>query len=405
MTYRECLQFLFSQLPMYQRIGQAAYKADLKSTINLCNLIGNPQEKFKSVHIAGTNGKGSVSHMLAAIFQESGYTTGLYTSPHLKDFRERVKINGEMIPEQFILDFVGKYKEDVLSIRPSFFEWTVALAFQYFKEKEVDIAILETGMGGRLDSTNVVIPEISIITNIGFDHMRFLGSTRAEIAYEKAGIIKPGIPVVVGESNEGTDPVFVSVASERKSELVFADQAQIDVPDADLKGPYQRKNIKTVMCAMEALIDKGWKLDYSRSLSALTRVKSLTGLRGRWEWLSREPAILLDMAHNVDAIALVMDEIVKLRYPGLHIVWGMVSDKNIDDILKILPEEAQYYFCKPDIPRGLDVHQLHKSAKSHNLKGSEYMSVVEAFHAAKQNAKSEDLIFVGGSSFVVAEVV
>lgn len=405
-TYQECLDWLFQQLPMYQRVGQAAYKADLNNTLRLMELLDHPERQFKSVHIAGTNGKGSVSHMLAAIFQMAGYKTGLYTSPHLKDFRERIRINGEVIPESKVVAFVEKHQKDFTDIGLSFFEMTVGMAFQYFTDEKVDIAILETGMGGRLDSTNVVTPELSVITNISLDHTQFLGDTKVKIAVEKAGIIKEGVPVVIGERNPETNEVFERIAKERNSEITFAQEV---VPwravDAlDLKGRYQEKNIRTVMAAVKKLAEQGYSLDHHLE-EALQNAKKLTGLRGRWEQLGRNPTIICDTGHNEAGVSMILDQLKTESYRQLHIVWGMVGDKDITTILRMLPKHAIYYFCTPDIPRGKDAEELGREAVRFGLSGKSYSSVDEAFEAAKAHTLADDLIFVGGSTFVVAEVI
>ena len=405
MTYKECLEYLFSQLPIYQRIGQAAYKADLNNTIELLKRLGNPERKFRSIHIAGTNAKGSVSHMLASILQESGMKTGLYTSPHMKDFRERIKVNGEMIAEKEVVEFVEKHRCLVEDIRPSFFEWSVALAFDYFARMELDIVVLETGMGGRLDSTNVVLPELSIITNIGFDHMTFLGNTLEAIAGEKAGIIKKGVPVVVGEYKTETRRVFEEKAAALGAPIYFAQDAWMEPFDCDLKGPYQKINQQTVLHAVGVLRSKGFKIDELALARGLSHVTANTGLRGRWEWIGQEPDILLDMAHNKDGVSFIMKEIIRLEFKKLHIVWGMVSDKDIDEILKLLPTSARYYYCRPDIPRGLDAEVLAEKGNAMHLKGEAWSNVREALQAAKSAAGMGDLIFVGGSTFVVAEAL
>lgn len=406
MTYGECLDWLFDQLPMYQRVGGAAYKADLENTHRLMDILGHPEKKFKSVHVAGTNGKGSVSHMLAATFQKAGYKTGLYTSPHLKDFRERIRINGEMIPEENVIQFVEQHKDHFTAIGLSFFEMTVGMAFQYFAEEKVDIAILEVGMGGRLDSTNVVIPELSVITNISLDHTQYLGNTRALIAAEKGGIIKDTVPVVIGERDEESAPVFIQIAGERNAPITFAEDVipWRAVDALDLKGIYQEKNIRTVLAAADQLEKKGYRLKPVLE-TALQNTKKLTGLRGRWEQIGSKPTIICDTAHNAAGVSLVLDQLKKESYRQLHIVWGMVGDKDITTILRMLPKSAIYYFCKPDIPRGKDAEELGREAVRFGLSGKSYPSVQKALEAARANTLSDDFIFVGGSTFVVAEVV
>lgn len=405
MTYQECLDWLFAQLPMYQRIGKAAYKADLRQTLELMEVLGHPEDKFKSVHIAGTNGKGSVAHMLAAIFQQAGYKTGLYTSPHLKDFRERVRINGQMISEEAVLQFVEANMGHFEKIGLSFFEMTVGLAFDYFAKQQVDIAIVEVGMGGRLDSTNVITPELSVITNISLDHTQYLGHTEALIAREKAGIIKPGVPVVIGEKHKDTLPVFREVAEERGAPLILAEEeiSLREIRTVDLKGLYQEKNMRTALAAVHALEKLGYQ--FNDIDEALAHVKSLTGLRGRWEILGDRPKIIADTAHNLAGIEIVLDQLKRESYRQLHIVFGSVSDKNLSEILRMLPKAAIYYFCKPDLPRGKDAEELKSEALRFGLSGKTYPSVKAALDAAIKNTLADDLIYVGGSNFVVAEVL
>lgn len=406
MNYKECLDWLFTQLPMYQRVGGQAYKADLSNTIQLMNILDNPEKKFKSVHVAGTNGKGSTSHMLAAIFQKAGYKTGLYTSPHLKDFRERIRINGEMIPEQEVIDFVQNHKQRFENIGLSFFEMTVGLAFEYFANQKVDIAIVEVGMGGRLDSTNVVIPELSIITNISLDHTQFLGNTITAIAKEKGGIIKPNVPVVIGEHNEEYDSVFRDMAEAANSEIHFAEDLipTREIDDLDLKGIYQRKNVRTVLAAVEILEKKGYTLSENLS-SALNTASKLTGLRGRWETLSENPKIVCDTGHNEAGVKLIVEQLKNETFQNLHMVWGMVGDKDSSSVLELLPKDATYYWCKPEIPRGKEAELLQQEGHSKGLNGDIYTSVNKALQAAKKAASADDLIFVGGSTFVVADAL
>lgn len=405
MTYQQTLDYLFSQLPMFQRIGASAYKVDLSNTIELCNLLGNPQHHFKSVHIAGTNGKGSTSHMLASILQEAGYKVGLYTSPHLIDFRERIKINGEMISEQEVVDFVTKYKKDFEKINLSFFEWTVGLAFDYFSNQKVDIAVVETGLGGRLDSTNVIIPEISIITNIGKDHMQFLGDTLEKIALEKAGIIKKNVPIIIGETQPEIKHVFVSKAKELGSAIYFADQIIQQGLESDLKGSYQKKNIKTVLASVHELKKLEFAISDEQIKSGLLHVMRNTGLMGRWQTLGLDPKIICDTGHNEAGIREVVSQLESLTYNKLHFVLGAVNDKEIDSVLELLPKNAMYYFCQAKIPRALDVNELKNKAKSYRLNGNAYSSVKNAYEEAKKTADKDDLIFIGGSTFVVAEVL
>lgn len=411
---------------MFSRSGAKAYKADLKNTLALCNFLGNPQNKIKTIHIAGTNGKGSVSHILAAIFQENGYKTGLYTSPHLKDFRERIKINGVMITESFIIDFVEETKAISEEIKPSFFELTFVMALDYFAKEKVDIAVIETGLGGRLDSTNVITPLLSIITNISFDHKDILGDTLAKIAFEKAGIIKPGIPVVIGESIPETKIVFKNKAKETNSLLQFAedkygiafseyDLKHLDIEvlkkktqeknnyRLDLNGLYQQKNILTVLAAVE-LLKNNFSLKEAKIKEALSHVKKLTGLHGRWEVIHENPIVVLDVAHNEDGIRQLMKQLHQSKYKNLHIVFGMVKDKDPEKVLNQLPTTATYYFTKASIPRALPENELTGIAKQYGLTGRSYLTVPNALKTALINASEEDMIVVCGSVFVVAEV-
>ncbi|MDB4534609.1 bifunctional folylpolyglutamate synthase/dihydrofolate synthase [Vicingaceae bacterium] len=405
MTYQETLDYLFTQLPMYQRVGQAAYKVDLSNTHRLMQFLDNPEKKFKSVHVAGTNGKGSTSHMLASVLQEAGYKVGLYTSPHLKDFRERVRINGEMISENEVISFVEKYKTQFESINLSFFEWTVGLAFDYFVNQEVDIAIVETGLGGRLDSTNVVLPEVGVITNIGIDHTQFLGDTLEKIAVEKAGIIKHNIPIVIGESQKETKNLFIEKANDFNAPITFADANYSELFETDLKGIYQLKNVKTSITAIKVLKDKGWKISDDNIKIGLLSVVKNTNLIGRWQQLGLEPLIVCDTGHNEQGIQQIVKQLDELKFEKLHIVFGAVNDKSIDKVLDLLPKNAMYYFCQADIPRALDVAELFDLASLKGLRGLNCNSVIEAFNKAKEHAQKDDVIFVGGSTFVVAEVV
>lgn len=433
MNYQQTVDYLYTQLPLFTRVGASAYKADLSNTFVLCNLLDNPQHQFKSVHVGGTNGKGSTSHMLAAILQVAGYKTGLYTSPHLKDFRERIRINGQMISEQNVIDFVAKHQTDFETIEPSFFEMTVALAFDVFAKEQVDIAIVEVGLGGRLDSTNIINPLLSVITNIGWDHMNLLGDTLQLIASEKAGIIKPNTPVVIGEYQPEVAPVFIDKAAREKAVLRFASESELKVESKklkagsldllevdvttrklplktlhlqlDLTGTYQLKNLKTVLCAVDELRKQGFIITDEHITTALAQVKTLTGLHGRWEVLSRDPLTICDTGHNPEGISEVIKNIADVGYRQLHFVIGMVNDKDIGKILTMLPKGALYYFCKPDIPRGLAAESLKYQADSVGLLGGAYPSVKDALKAAQINAGKTDLVFVGGSTFVVAEVV
>ena len=390
---------------MYQRVGQSAYKADLNATINLANYLNNPEKSFKSVHVAGTNGKGSTSHMLASVFQEAGYKTGLYTSPHLKDFRERIKINGKMIPKKYVSEFVEMHRPFFENNQLSFFEMTVGLAFDYFRREKVDIAIIEVGMGGRLDSTNIITPEVSVITNIGLDHTQFLGNTLEKVASEKGGIVKEGIPVVIGETLLETKQVFQQIASERYAPITFAEIIDSSDYTSDLKGFYQGRNIKTVLATLRTLQENGWNISEENIKNGLLNTIKNTGLMGRWQVLSESPKVICDTAHNKDGLQLIMEQLAAENYENLHIVLGVVNDKDLGTVLPLFPKNATYYFCKPHIPRGLDASLLLSQARGFGLVGEEYISVKNAYLAALDIASEKDLIFVGGSTFVVAEVL
>ncbi len=405
MNYKETLDWLFNQLPMYQSKGKTAYKADLKNSINLDAHLGNPSTKFKAVHVAGTNGKGSTSHMLASVLQESGYKVGLYTSPHLKDYRERIRINGKLISKQFVMGFMKKHKAFFEANSLSFFEMTVGLAFDYFSKKKVDIAIIEVGLGGRLDSTNIITPQLSVITNIGFDHMQFLGNTLGKIATEKAGIIKENIPVVIGETQSETKEVFKKVALANKSKIYFAHDQVVENLDSDLKGNYQGNNIKTVVKAVKILNNLGYEITSSHLKTGLKKVVNNTGLRGRWQLLQQKPKIICDVAHNKEGLLYVVSQLQSQTYNKLHIVYGTVSDKDMEKIVTILPKDAIYYLCKPNIKRGMEVGVLQTIFKDQHLNSEIYSSVFEALYNAKKEATPDDLIFVGGSTFVVAEIL
>ncbi|HBK84156.1 MAG TPA: tetrahydrofolate synthase [Flavobacterium sp.] len=403
MNYKETTEWLFSQLPMYQTQGAIAYKEDLTNTIALVNHLQNPENKIKTIHVAGTNGKGSTSSLLASIFQEAGYKVGLYTSPHLKDFRERIKINGIQISEDYVVHFIAQNKPFFEQNKLSFFEMTVGLAFQYFADENVDIAIIEVGMGGRLDSTNVITPLVSVITNIGFDHTQFLGNTLELIATEKAGIIKKNVPVVIGEYNSLTKPVFVSKAHKMNSSIYFAQDNKIESLPCGLHGDYQQQNIKTVLQTI-TLVKNQFQITPTHIKNGLLHVVKNTGLFGRWQQLSTNPLIVCDTAHNAHGLQIVMNQIKKHSFNQLHFVIGVVNDKDLDSILPLLPKKAKYYFCKPNVPRGLEAHILKDFAFKYKLKGEVYNSVSDAFDYAKLTAASDDFIFIGGSTFVVAEI-
>ncbi len=405
-TYGEILDWMFNQLPMYQKQGATAFRKNLDNTLLLSEYLNHPEDKIKTIHIAGTNGKGSTSSMLASILQEAGYKVGLYTSPHLKDFRERIKINGEEIPEAFVYDFMLKYKSFFESHNLSFFEMTVGLAFDYFVKQNIDIAVIETGMGGRLDSTNIITPLVSVITNIGLDHTQFLGNTIGEIASEKAGIIKFNIPVVIGEYNTITRELFERKAAENQSEIYFASDVITETPMSDLTGIYQEKNKKTVLQTIKVLQQQNlFKISDKHITKGLLRVVENTGLLGRWQILQENPKVICDTAHNKHGLEIVLEQLQKESFEKLHIVLGVVSDKDLDLILPLFPKKAIYYFCKPNVLRGMDAEILQQKALTYNLIGQTYNSVYNAFEKAKTNASKQDLIYVGGSTFVVAEVI
>lgn len=405
MTYEEVLAYLYAQLPMFHRIGPAAYKPDLSSTIALCEIVGNPQQRIKTVHVAGTNGKGSTSHLIASCLQEAGYKTGLCTSPHLKDFRERIKINNRMITREAVVEFVSSFKNKWEHLSPSFFEVTIAMSFWYFEREKIDIAVIETGLGGRLDSTNVIQPELAVITNIGWDHMNLLGDTLEKIALEKAGIIKKNIPVILGEMKPNVRSVISEKANAFHAEIISADLKQPEPPESALKGYYQNQNRRTAFAAVQKLSTMGWTISPENIKNGFLNVIENTGLMGRWQVLGTSPLIVADVAHNVDGISMVMEQLRDQTYDELHFVIGMVNDKDISNVLALLPREAHYYFCKADIPRGLDAQLLQEAALQQGLKGQVYSSVKNAFTAAKAKAKTADMVFVGGSVFTVAEVL
>lgn len=405
MTYQETVNWMFKQLPIYQNQGKIAYKGDLTNTILLAQHLNNPHHYFKSIHVAGTNGKGSTSHMLASIFQEAGYKVGLYTSPHLKDFRERIKINGEVVSKQFVVGFIKRNQSFFESHSLSFFEMTVGMTYDYFCRKKVDIAIIEVGLGGRLDSTNIITPLVSVITNIGMDHMQLLGNSLREIAFEKAGIIKPNVPVVIGETQTETKPVFEEVAKRNHTSLSFADNEVDEIYESDLKGVYQLHNIKTVLQTLKHIPKKDFKISLNSLKSGLINVKKNTGLRGRWEVLQNQPKVICDVAHNREGLQYVMTQLGSERYENLHIVFGVVNDKDLRSILPLMPKQASYYFCRPNIERALDANQLKKYFEDFGFEGRVYCSVKEAYGTALKNALANDLIYVGGSTFVVAEVL
>jgi len=427
MNYQHALDYLFTQLPMFSKLGSKAYKADLSNTILLCNKLHNPQLQFPTVHIAGTNGKGSVSHTLAAILQTAGYKTGLYTSPHLKDFRERIKVNGVMCSKDFVVQFTNTMNNFIEQHHPSFFEITVAMAFEYFAQEKVDIAIIETGLGGRLDSTNIITPQLSVITNISLDHIQILGETLEQIAYEKAGIIKQNTPVVIGETMPETKNVFEQKANAVNAPIVFAEQENrvinffynhellaIEIENnfnkqrtkynLDLTGIYQTKNIITVLSAVHQLQKIGWKINEEHLHQALQNVKKVTGLQGRWQLLQSNPTIIADVAHNEAGIKQVLHQLKNISYKHLHIVIGMVKDKDVNKVLDLLPQQATYYFTQAQIPRALPVQELQKLANTKNLMGNNFENVNRAIDAATNSAQKNDLILVIGSVFLIGEI-
>ena len=425
-TYEETLDFLYTNLPMLQRVGASALKLDLSNTLALCEALGNPHLNFKSIHVAGTNGKGSTSHMLASILQSAGYKTGLYTSPHLKSFTERIRIDGREISKADVIDFVNRIRPSIDKLSPSFFEITVAMAFDYFANEKVDIAVIEVGLGGRLDSTNVILPELSIITNIGWDHMDILGDTLEKIAFEKAGIIKPGVPVIVSETQGDIEHVFRNKASAENSPIYFASDTfsaslhsengnvSFDVFERGqlvlqrlalpLQGVYQQKNIVGVFQAVSLLRARGWKISADQVRSGLENVVRQTGLKGRWQILSKAPLVVCDTGHNIDGIKAVLHQIRMQSFQKLLFVFGMVKGKDISSILRMLPKDAYYFFCEAKIPRALGASALFEQAREHELKGEIVADVNDAIHKARTKASQEDLIFIGGSTYIVAEI-
>ena len=442
MTYQETLDYLFNSLPMYHRIGSAAYKADISNTVQLMNHLGNPENKFRSIHVAGTNGKGSVSHMLCSILMQAGYKVGLYTSPHLVDFRERIRINGQMIPRQRVTDFVEQHRPFMQSLQLSFFEMTVGLAFDYFAQEQVDVAVVEVGMGGRLDSTNVIRPDLCVITNIGYDHTQFLGDTLAKIAGEKAGIIKSGVPVVIGESHPDTKPVFEAKAAEMGATIFFADDkytivetklpADNGLDDYDpnlqftvnvvgstpqllgqnqflspLSGSYQLHNIATLFQALEVLLKVGYQINADHVREGIARVVADTGLHGRWEVLGRLPLTICETAHNADGVDAMLHKLAEVPYRHLHLIYGCVNDKDYRKILRMLPHyQTTYYYTQPSVPRGLPVEELAAAAKQEGMQGASFCTVDLAIDAARQAADPHnDLVLVTGSIFLVADAL
>jgi len=429
MNYRETIDYMYKQLPMFHREGKLAYKANLDNIIQLAAVLNNPEKNFKSIHVAGTNGKGSVCHMLASVLQHAGYKTGLFTSPHLLDFRERIKINGEMVSEDYVTSFIEKHRKFIEKINPSFFELTTIMAFKYFAENNIDVAVIETGLGGRLDSTNIINPEVSVITNISFDHTDILGNTLAEIAGEKAGIIKQNVPVVIGESHSKTRNVFINKASFNHSQIIFADEnysSEIllnNLPEKqiirvtktgfgfsrsyelDLLGHYQQKNLLTLLATIDILGDSGLKIKDKVIESGLRNITGTTGLMGRWQILGHKPLIIADTGHNEEGLKATSQQLGQMKYKNLHIVFGMVKDKDVKKVLFFLPGNAVYYFTKANIPRALNEIDLLNEAQKMGLKGSTYTSVEDAIKEAMGRATSDDCIYIGGSTFIVGEAL
>lgn len=403
--YTDTIDWMFSQLPMYQNQGKTAYKEDLSNTLLLAKYLKNPEAKFKSIHVAGTNGKGSTSHMIASILQEASYKVGLYTSPHLKDFRERIKINGKPVSKQFVIQFIENNKSFFEENSLSFFEMTVGMAFDYFAKQNVDIAIIEVGLGGRLDSTNIITPEISVITNIGLDHTQFLGNTLQQIAFEKGGIIKANIPVIIGETQKETTVVFMDLAKKNEAPIYFADELITTNYRSGLKGNYQKKNIKTAVQTILEIRKKRFTISEHNIKSGLLKVVNNTDIKGRWQILQHTPKVICDLAHNREGLTYVMNQLEEETFEHLHIVLGMVNDKDISNIIDLFPKKAAYYFCKPNVLRGLDVEILKSHFVEKGFKGYVHKTVKEALDSAKKIANKKDLIYVGGSTFVVAEII
>ena len=402
MNYKGTLEWMFAKLPMYQKQGKTAFKKDLTNILALSKHLNYPENKFLSIHVAGTNGKGSTSHLIASVLQEAGYKVGLYTSPHLKDFRERIKVNGSSISEHYVLNFIELNKNFLEQQKLSFFEMTVGMAFDFFANKKVDIAIVEVGLGGRLDSTNIITPLVSVITNIGYDHTQFLGETLPEIAFEKAGIIKDNIPVIIGERQKEIEKTFIQIAKNKNANITFAEEIITKNYQTDLLGNYQVKNVKTAVAAIKKL--NNFPVNEESIIKGLQNVVKNTGLLGRWQILNKQPKVICDTAHNKEGLTYVLEQRLEEEYNNLHIVLGVVNDKNLDTILPLFPKNAIYYFCKPNIPRGLEAELLQQKAKEFQLLGNVYNSVNQAYKVALKNSMKSDLIFIGGSTFVVAEL-
>lgn len=428
-SYKQTLEFLFSQLPMYQRVGKMAYKANLDTTLALDEYFKHPHQQYKTIHVAGTNGKGSTSHMLTSVLMQAGYKVGLYTSPHLKSFRERIRVDGQMVSENFVVEFTHEHMHIFQQLEASFFEMTVAMAFEYFALQKVDIAVVETGLGGRLDSTNIITPEVSIITNIGNDHSDLLGDTPEKIAVEKAGIIKQGVPTIIGQAQSNLQHIFKEKANEVGATIIYADEmfsVSKEIPNnpnkqtflvtqkrdlttqtlsLDLLGNYQQKNLLSVLTATEVLTQKGFTISQENVAVGLAQTAHKTGLLGRWQILNNQPLTICDTGHNEDGMNLIVEQIKQTPHQKLHFIIGMVADKTIDTILNILPKDAMYYFTRPSIPRALNEKELFLKGKEHGLSGNTYPTVEKAMEEAKKTATSNDLIFIGGSTFVVADAL
>jgi len=402
-SYSATIDYLYRQLPVFHRVGAAAYKPGLDNTLKLLELLGHPQQGLKFVHVAGTNGKGSTSHLIASVLQSAGYQTGLYTSPHLLDFRERIRVQGSMIPQEAVVRFVEQYRDRWESIAPSFFELTVALCFWYMKETKPDVVVLEVGMGGRLDSTNVITPEVSVITNIGMDHQQYLGDTIEKIAVEKAGIVKKNVPVVLGAMRAEAKKVIEELAERAGSACI--DAAQVHAPPAPLHGAYQEENRRTAAAALRQLSDLGWSVSEENIEHGFIHVVEQTGLQGRWQTIQESPRVIVDVGHNEDGLRWIVKQLNETPHRRLHWVLGVVNDKDVSAMLSLMPKSAIYYFCKADIPRGLSVSELHQRAAEFDLRGEAYPSVRSAYDAALHSANKDDLVFIGGSFFTVAEVL
>lgn len=404
--YKQYTEYLFNQVPMFQNVGSSAYKEGLENTLILDEHFGHPHRQFRTIHVAGTNGKGSCSHAIASILQEAGYKVGLFTSPHLVDFRERIRVNGEKVSEEYVMDFIDTERAFFEPLHPTFFELTTAMAFKYFAEQKVDVAVIEVGLGGRLDCTNIITPDLAIITNISFDHTALLGNTLEQIAREKAGIIKAGVPVVIGETNDETRPVFLATAKAQDAPIHFAEEHQERKDyEFELKGAYQVKNLQTILCAVAQLIKAGYEIGETDISNGLLHVTSNTGLMGRWQTLQQEPTVICDTGHNVGGISYVAKQLREQKFDTLRIVFGMVGDKDVNSVLALMPQDATYYFCQASVRRSMPSSELAELAQKHGLHGTTFGTVAEAYDSALKEAKCSDLVFVGGSSYVVADLM